>query len=78
MKGSGMLCRVELRQGLNKVGREMAEGKGAGREPELGVTLGRSGFELGQTGDGREKRTIGMAGRVGRRKGQSDVVRFGM
>lgn len=58
------MCRVELRQEFNKVGREMAEGQGAGTGPELGVTPGRSGFGLGQTGEGREKRAIGIGGRV--------------
>lgn len=42
----------------------MAEGEGAGTGPELGVTPGRSGFGLGQTGEGREKRAIGIGGRV--------------
>lgn len=42
----------------------MAEGQGAGRGPGLGVTPGRSGFGLGQTGEGREKRATGIGGRV--------------
>lgn len=58
------MCRLELKQGLNKVERVMAEGQCTGRGPELGVDLLRSGFGLGQTEEGREKKAIGMRGWV--------------
>lgn len=57
-----------IKVGAQKGGKEMAEGQGAGRQPELGVILGRSGFGLGQTKEGREKRARGMGEQVVTRK----------
>lgn len=42
----------------------MAEGQCTGRGLELGVAPGRSGFGLGQTEEGREKKAIEMRGWV--------------